>query len=135
MNGQLGRRTDRRAHEGSIDTLGAQAFNQFGGAALFKAQRDQRMCLAECPDHARHKRMERGRAGEAEPDPPGFAARGAARRGGSVLDPVEDPPRLGEERFACLGQLDPARLAPEQLHLELGFESPDLLTERRLLDA
>ena len=43
--------------------------------------------------------------------------------------------RFGEKRLARLGQLDPARLAPEQLHVELGFERADLLAERRLLDA
>ena len=43
--------------------------------------------------------------------------------------------RFGEQRLPRLGQLDAARLAAEQLHLQFGFECSDLLAERRLLDA
>src|SRR5580700_10678547 len=93
------------------------------------------MRLAERADHAWDERVERGRTGKAEPDAPGFAARGTTGRGSRVLDPVEDHPRLGKERLAGLGQLHAAGLAAEQLYFELGFERPDLLAERRLLDA
>jgi hypothetical protein len=78
--------------------------------------------------------MKRSRAGKAEPDPSGFAPRGAADSGDRVLDLLEDRPRLGEQRLSRLGQFDPSWLAAEQLHLKLGFERPDLLAQRRLLD-
>ncbi len=79
--------------------------------------------------------MKRRRAGKAEPDPAGVAAGGATRRDDGMLDAIEDRARFGQQRFAGLGQLDAARLAAEQLHLELGFEGADLLAQRRLLDA
>jgi hypothetical protein len=52
-----------------------------------------------------------------------------------VLGTVEHDARFRQQGFAGLGQLDTARLAPEQLDLELGLEGTDLLAERRLLDA
>src|SRR5712692_2217361 len=52
-----------------------------------------------------------------------------------MFDLPENRLRFGKQCLARLGQLDAARLAPEQLDLELGFERPDLLTQRRLLDA
>jgi len=42
---------------------------------------------------------------------------------------------FGKQHLAGLRQLDAARLAAEQLHPQLGFERPDLLAQRRLLDA
>src|SRR3954451_19237741 len=42
---------------------------------------------------------------------------------------------LGQQCRAGLGQLDAARLAVEQLHIELVFERADLLAQGRLLDA
>ena len=52
-----------------------------------------------------------------------------------MLDLPQDRLRLGKEGLARLGQLYPSRLAAEQLHLKFGFERPDLLAQRRLLDA
>ena len=78
--------------------------------------------------------MERGGAREPDPDPPGIAAAGAARCGDSMLDPVEDRARFGEQCLTRLGQLDAARFAPEELDFELGFERTDLLAQRRLLN-
>ena len=47
----------------------------------------------------------------------------------------EDAPGVGQQPFARLGELHTARLAAEQLHLQLGFQCPDLLAQRRLLHA
>jgi len=113
----------------------AQRVHQLAGAALLQAQRHQRMCLAILPDQLRHKRMERGRAGEAEPDPAGLAARRPPGRADRVLDLLQDQLRLGQQGPPGLGQLDPARLAAEQLYLQFAFQRPDLLAQRRLLDA
>ena len=52
-----------------------------------------------------------------------------------MLDLQQDCPRLSQQRLAGLGQLDAARFAPEQLHIELGFERSDLLAQGRLLNA
>src|SRR5258708_37346874 len=52
-----------------------------------------------------------------------------------MIDLGENDARLVEESPTRVGQLDPARLAPEQLHVELAFERANLLAERRLLDA
>src|SRR5437660_6083822 len=84
---------------------------------------------------ARHQRVKRGRAGKAEAEPAGFAACGAAGGKHSVFGALEHDPRFREKGFARRGQLDSARLAPEQLEFELGFERANLLAERRLLDA
>ena len=79
--------------------------------------------------------MERSRAGEAEGDSPGVAARRPAGRADRVLDLLQDCLRLGKQGVPRLGQFDPARLAAEQLDLQLGFERLDLLAQRRLLNA
>ena len=86
--------------------------------------------------------MTRGTRGwnEAElvkPRPSRPASPRAARRAASdsVFGALEHDPRFGEKRFAGRGQLDAARLAPEQLDFKLGFEGADLLAERRLLNA
>ena len=136
MDREPGRRPDRRADKGGVEPLVAQRLDQFAGAALLQGKRHQRVRFAEGADQPRHERVERGRAGEAEADP---ARLRRARCGGSrrraCSTRAEDRPRLGEKGCARLGQLDAARLAAEQLDLELGFERPDLLAERRLLDA
>ena len=59
----------------------------------------------------------------------------AAGGGHRMVDLPQDRLRLGKERLARLGQLDAPRLPSEQLDLKLGFERPDLLAQRRLLDA
>ncbi len=79
--------------------------------------------------------MKRGRTGEAEPDPPGFAARRPAGGVDRMIDLLQNGLRLGKQHLAGLGQFNPARLALKQLRAKLGFERADLLTERRLLDA
>src|SRR5712675_592092 len=135
MDGEFRDRADRRADEGGVDPLGTQPVNQLTRAGLLQGQRDQRARLAEFADHPRHKGVKRRRAGKAEPDPAGVAAGGAARRDDGMLDAIEDRACFGQQRFARLGQLDAARLAPEQLHFELGFERADLLAQWRLLDA
>ncbi len=52
-----------------------------------------------------------------------------------MIEMSENDARIVEESAARIGQLDPARLAPEQLHVELALEGANLLAERRLLDA
>ena len=79
--------------------------------------------------------MERRRTGEADGDAPQFAARGAARGGERVVDMGEDGAGIGQQRTAGLGQLDAARLAAQQLHVEFALQRADLLAERRLLHA
>src|SRR5580700_3978241 len=93
------------------------------------------MRLAKPPDRARHERVERGRTGKPDADPSGLAPRSPPGCGGCMLDLGQDRPRLGQQRLAGLGQFDTARLAPEQQHIELGFECPDLLAQRWLLNA
>src|SRR5581483_4715729 len=84
---------------------------------------------------ARHARMEGGGAGEADGEPPQLAARRAPRRRHRVVDARQHRTRILEQGPARFGQLDAARLAAEELHVELGLECADLLAERRLLDA
>src|SRR4029077_16137496 len=86
-------------------------------------------------DQAWYERMERGRAGKADPDPPGLAARGPFCGGGRMLARQQERPRFGEQRLAGLRQLDAARQSAEQLYVELGLKRPDLLAQRRWLGA
>ena len=51
-----------------------------------------------------------------------------------MVDLPQDRLRLGEQGLARLGQLDASWLAPKQQDLKLGFEHPDLLAQRRLLN-
>src|SRR5919206_505946 len=90
--------------------------------ALFSRRSSSRCCCSPA-----------GRAGSwyIAAEPAGFAACGAAGGKHGVLGAVEHDARFRQQRFAGLGQLDTARLAPKQLDLELGFEGTDLLTERR----
>jgi hypothetical protein len=91
---------------------GADRLDQFAGAAFFQAQRHQRRVLPEVADRARHQRVERGRAGEADAEPAGLAAGGAASGIARHLDPGEDRARLGEKRLARRRQGDSARQPP-----------------------
>ena len=77
--------------------------------------------------------MERCGTGEAHGDAALFATGGAAGGGERVVDVGEDRPRILEQGAPGVGQLHPARFAPQQLHPQLGFQSADLLAERRLL--
>src|SRR3546814_8255858 len=79
--------------------------------------------------------MEGRRGGEADGHPPLLATRRALRLGERGLYLAEDAARVDQQALARLGQLDAARLAAEELHLQLGLQRLDLLAERRLLHA
>jgi len=66
---------------------------------------------------------------------PLLAARGAFGRRERMIDVGQNRASIGEQRRAGIGQLDAARLAAEQLHLELLLQGADLHAQRRLLDA
>src|SRR5215469_11251827 len=50
-----------------------------------------------------------------------------------MIDAGQDGARFDEQRRSRVGQLDAARPAPEQLHVELALQRADLLAERGLL--
>ena len=79
--------------------------------------------------------MEGRRGGEADGDAAGLAARGAAGADLGVLDLGQDRLGIGQERAAGVGQGHAARMALEQLGIDLAFERADLLGKRRLLHA
>ena len=125
---------DRRAHKSGIEPLGASASTS-RRAAFLQGERDQRMRLAVCADHPRHERMERGRTGKAEPIRPASPRAGAAYCGDRVLDLLQDG-RASVKNSPGLGQLDAARVTPEQPRAaSSAFERAYLLAQRRLLNA
>src|SRR5688500_10640065 len=77
--------------------------------------------------------MEGRRGGEAHGDAADLAARGAARAGGGAIDIGQHGLGVGEEGAAGVGQADAARMAHEQLGVDLALQRLDLLAERRLL--
>jgi hypothetical protein len=81
------------------------------------------------------KRIEGGRAGEAERQHPALAAMGALRGELRPLSAGKDASRLDHEGLACLRQFRAVRHAVKQLGAELLFQIPDLLADRRLADA
>ena len=74
-------------------------------------------------------------AGDAKRNLALLASRGALHLLGGAFELREDGARIVEHCAAGIGQLDAARLAAEQLHIELALERLDLLAERRLLHA
>ena len=66
---------------------------------------------------------------------PLLAARGAFGRRERMIDVRQNCTRIGEQRRAGVGQLDAARLAAEQLNIELSLQRANLLAERGLLHA
>lgn len=133
LRGRAGRR--RGADERRVDALLADAVDEFARATFLQRQRDQRVGFTKAADDARHEGMERHGAGEADGDAALLAACRAAGCRDRVLDACQDSSCVVEQRFAGLGELDASRLAAEELDVELGFERPDLLTERWLLYA
>ena len=91
--------------------------------------------IAEGTDYPRHERVERRRTGEAYHQPPQFATRGATRGRERVVDMGEDRAGVGQQRTPGLGQLNAARQAAQQLHVQFALQRADLLTERGLLHA
>src|SRR5688572_18987691 len=126
---------DWRANESGVDFLVVQSLHQLAATALFEHERDQRGHFAKRPDHARHEGVEGCRAREADDDAALFAARGATRGGCGAVDLVENHASAIEKGGTGVGQFHAARLAAEQLHLQLLFQRADLHAERRLLDA
>src|SRR5262245_57013258 len=84
---------------------------------------------------ARDEGMKWRRAREPDGDFPLLAARGAPGRRERMIDVGQDRTGIGEQRRAGVGQLDAARLAAKQLHIELPLQCANLLAERRLLHA
>jgi hypothetical protein len=78
--------------------------------------------------------MERRRAREAHYDAALLAARGPPGRRGGPIHLVEDGACALEEGGPGVSELNPSRLATEQLNFELLFEGSDLEAERRLLN-
>ena len=78
--------------------------------------------------------MERRRAGEADDDAPLLAAGRPARGGQRPIDLIENHAGAIEKGSAGVGQLHAARLAAEQLNVQLLLQGADLHAERRLLD-
>src|SRR5262245_61558971 len=80
-----------------------------------------------------HDRMERRRRSHANAYPPLLAARRASRRLHGPIELRKGRTRIVEKGGARVSQLNAARLAAEELHVELAFDRLDLLTEWRLL--
>ncbi len=79
--------------------------------------------------------MERRRGREADSDAAGLAARGAAGADLGMLGLRQDRLGIGQEGAASVGQRHAARMAHEQLGIDLALERADLLGKRRLLHA
>ena len=125
---------DGRANECGVDLFVIQSLHQLAAAAFLQHQRDEWGHLAERPDHARHEGMERRRTREADDDAPLLAPRRPARGGERPIDLIENHASALEKGSAGVGQLHAARLAAEQLNVQLLLESADLHAERRLLN-
>ncbi|MGH9244384.1 MAG: transposase [Acidimicrobiales bacterium] len=70
-----------------------------------------------------------GRADEADDEPSHLAARGPLRRGGRILDRVEDPRRPLEEDAPGVGESHPRAGPHEQRDAQLPLELANLLTK------
>ena len=133
MDGEPLRIGEARADEGDVEPLLAQAGQKLGRAGFLQHEGDVGPAHAELADGARHQGMERRRGGEAHGDAADLAARGAARAGGGAVDLGQHGLGVGQEGAAGIGQTDTARMAHEQLGVDLALQRLDLLAERRLL--
>ena len=125
----------RISNECNIHPVLRESLADLVAQALFKRQRYKGERRSERADRLRHRGMKRrgwrNSNGEAALFTPRHAARGLA----CTIEQAKYRMGIFQQRAARLGQFDAARLAMEQLHVELSLQCLDLLAERRLLHA
>ncbi len=87
---------------------------QQAGTALLQHQLHPRPGLPAGLQHLRDGRVEAGRGGEADPQPPDLAASRLSRRRRGFLGPVQQIARLLQEQVPCLIQREAAADAIEE---------------------
>src|ERR1041385_2463759 len=109
--------------------------DQIDCQSLVQRYRNQRKCLTKRADDGQDKWMKRSCRRHAYGNAALLAAIGALSGVDRMLNTFKHRAGVDEEGSPGLREVNPARLAAEQLDFQLPLESLDLLAERRLLHA
>ena len=123
------------AEEADIELLVAQALDLFCAQTFVQRERHLRIGGPKFADDGRYEGMKQCRGLYADKEASLFATGRTACCLERAVVVRKGCTRSVEKNAPGFGQLDPARLAEKELHVELVFNRLDPLTERGLLQA